>query len=267
VFRNSYLSEVVSLLRNHRQATHGVFQHYPSCGSSVSDIFVGRGGDFSTVFHGENTLALVLGEAVPVRHSLIFVDIFGSISHVERIESSDFRFSHDISLRDHDIFSFIHLTDYSSKDLRQLSSDQRLTSRNHRGYTGYRFRGSTMESVMHGNFGLVYLNTKGQLRSLARQRSIHRYSVQEIFSRDFRYELYFSNPTGRPLRVDVDALDSKGLVTYSETAQIPPFGAWIFCPSKEQTSSYFSWCTRLPVGRCAIFELSDSKSTCNVFHS
>jgi len=128
---------------------------------------------------------------------------------------------------------------------------------------------SQMESMVHGNFGLTYLAGNQKLRSLARQKAIHRYTVQEVFREPFRYELCFPNPTRRTLQISVDLIDLAGTATDTKSQIIPPFGTWMLNLSSDQVQEgrYLSWCSRLPVGRCVIFEINDRDSTCNVFHS
>lgn len=261
--------EVLSQIKNFRRSTYGPFVHYPTAGGSVSDLFIGREGVFRTRFHGENTLALVLGRRVPVEHVIVRINADGGIIDEIRRSSDDFRFSIDLPTVGQEMYSFIHLTSYDREELAGVATDDRLVARNHRGYTGYLLHRSEMESLVHGNFGLTYLAGNGKLRSLARQKAVHRYTVQEIFNEVFRYELCFPNPTTRPLQIAVAVIDSTGAVTETMSRVIPPFGTWMMTLSGDQVRGgrYLSWYSRLPVGRCVVFEIDECKSTCNVFHS
>lgn len=261
--------DVLSQIKHIRDSTYGPLSHYPRCGSSVSDIFIGREGLFETRFHGENTLALVLGNRVPVEHVIARMGTDGNLIDVLKYSSDDYRMSFDLPSIGHEVYSFIHLTNYDEEMLLRVAGDERLVARLHRGYTGYRMRGSPMETVVHGNFGLVYLNRKGRLESLARQKSVHRYTVQEVFNETFRYELCFPNPTARPLRIDVDFIQTTGEKEKTIRGTVAPFGSWLLQVDSDQLQGgrYLSWCSRLPVGRCIIFEIDDLNSTCNVFHS
>lgn len=256
-------------VKHYRNSTYGPLMHYPSSGSSVSDLFVGREGSLRTRFHGENTLALVLGKRLPVEHRIVIVSRDGRIIDELRLDSDDFRVSIDLPTVGDNLYSFIHLTNYSDKTLDALSADRRLIARNHRGYTGYLTCSSSMESVVHGNFGLMYLGKDGALRSLARQKSVHRYTVQEVFGAASQYELCFPNPTSQPLRLQVEILNRMGSAMRTVSQVIQPFGVWMFQFEGEQLSGehYLSWYSRLPVGRCLVFEINDQMSTCNVFHS
>jgi len=260
---------VLSQVKHFRNSTYGPLHHYPTRGSSVSDLFIGREGTFRTRFHGENTLALVLGRRVPVEHLIVRIDADGRVIDEVRHPSDDFRLSIDLPAVGHEMYSFIHLTNYDRATLESVTHDERHVARNHRGYTGYLMDDSAMESVVHGNFGLTYLGRNGRLRSLARQKSVHRYTVQEVFDDTFRYELCFPNPTTRPLRMEVDVVDSTGATTKTFSRVIAPFGTWMLHLDGERLRSgrYLSWRSRLPVGRCVVFEIDDTKSTCNVFHS
>lgn len=261
--------DVLSQIKHFRNSTYGPLIHYPTRGSSVSDLFIGREGLFQTRFHGENTLALVLGEKVPVEHVIVCISADGQVIDCARHSSDDFRFSIDLPSVGQDVYSFIHQTNYDRAMLRSITHDERLVARNHRGYTGYLMHDSEMESVVHGNFGLMYLSSSGKLRSLARQKSLHRYTVQEVFSEVFRYELCYPNPTAQPLQVDIEIIDSSCTVTDMMSRVIPPFGVSTLTLDGNQLrgNKYLSWCSRLPVARCVIFEVNDHKSTCNAFHS
>ena len=260
---------VLSQVKHSRNSTYGPFIHYPTQGSSVSDLFIGREGMFRTRFHGENTLALVLGKRVPVEHVIVCIDADGGVVDELRYSADDFRFSIELPKIDFEMYSFIHLTNYDREILATVTHDDRLVARNHRGYTGYLMNDSQMESMVHGNFGLTYLAGNQKLRSLARQKAVHRYTVQEVFREPFRYELCFPNPTRRTLQISVDFIDLAGTATDTKSQIIPPFGTWMLNLSSDQVQEgrYLSWCSRLPVGRCVIFEINDRDSTCNVFHS
>jgi hypothetical protein len=260
---------VLTQVKHFRSSTYGPFIHYPTQGSSVSDLFIGREGAFRTRFHGENTLALVLGKRVPVEHVIVRIGADGGVVDELRYSADDFRFSIELPVIDREMYSFIHLTNYDRQTLAKVTHDDRLVARNHRGYTGYLMNHSQMESVVHGNFGLAYLAGNRKLRSLARQKAVHRYTVQEVFHEAFRYELCFPNPTRRALQIAVDMVDSTGTATDATSRIIPPFGTWMLKLSSDQVRGgrYLSWCSRLPVGRCIIFEIDECNSTCNVFHS
>ncbi|MFM7526513.1 MAG: hypothetical protein ACKO48_08420 [Actinomycetota bacterium] len=261
--------DVLSQIKHFRNSTYGPLIHYPTRGSSVSDLFIGREGVFRTRFHGENTLALVVGQRIPVEHIIVQISADGNVINESRHMSDDFRLSIDLPVVGHEMYSFIHLTNYDKPTLTNITRDDRFVARNHRGYTGYLMRDSEMESVVHGNFGLTYLGGNGRLRSLARQKAVHRYTAQEVFGEAFRYELCFPNPTARRLRMDVDVMDSTGVVTETMSRTIPRFGTWMLGLDGDQVRGgrYLSWCSRLPVGRCVVFEVDDRNSTCNVFHS
>lgn len=263
------LRDGLAQIKHYRNSTFGPLNQYPSFGSSVSDLFVGREGLFRTRFHGENSLALVYGRRIPVEHLIVLIDCAGAVITQLKVMSDDFRISIDLPSTGHEFYSFIHLSVYSEMVLKPIASDERLITRNHRGYTGYLMRDSLVESTVHGNFGLVYLGKNGSLRSLARQKSVHRYTVQELFNEAFRYDLCFPNPTARSLRMDVDVVDEVGSIRETVSQVIPPFGNWMLRLDGKRLRGgcYLSWRSRLPVGRCIIFEIDEQRSTCNVFHS
>jgi len=265
--RHNYLNRLLDQLRNPRSSDTSFIHHYPKFGNSLSDIFVGRGRHMSTCFYGENPLALVLKEPIEVSHSIVMFDFNGQVLDCTRIESSEFTFRHCFESNIDEDFSFIHLTSYSREIERLFGDDLKRITRCHRGYTSYQLGHSGAESVVHGNYGCVFLDGRGRLVSLARQRSRHRYVLQEVLSPRFRYEFFFSNPTARSLDIEVLGFTDKLKTFEVSSATLPPFGSWIFRPSVQFANSFYSWCTRLPIGRCVVFEFDDKHAACNVFHA
>jgi len=264
-FRHGVIMASIDGLRKLPDMSNSVLHYFPKYSQSLSDMFLARSGQFKTIFIAENPLAMTIGEAVNVKHEFYFNGSDGRHIFSHTIKTDSFMYNYELPELSEELVSFGHFTTYEKRDINKVSSIRHSTYRNNRGYTGY-LRGSTLlPSFVHGNFGGLYLDCHRTLKSIARQRSLHTYLVQEIFSEHCDYELIFLNPTSKSLDITISAYDDHGEICFVSEKTIRPFGLMKF--SAPKGSRIMFWSSRLPILRPLIFELPQSDNGCNVFHS
>lgn len=223
----------------------------------LSDYFVYRGGDYSTVFVAENTAAIMNARHLPCVHYLYFFGSDGRRIHEITHESDRFNAVIECDLpNDIEVAGFIHQTVEASAAGKELT-------RQHRGYTGYRRKSATDApfAMVHGNFGSLYYNRK--IASHAVQRSEFVYSSQLLYDPLYRYELMFLNPTPRRLELAIGASSEDGNRIIHEVS-IDAFGHAVF-ESGGDAGQLF-WKSKLPICRPIVFEHDDAGKTFDVFH-
>lgn len=263
-FKLSSAGQVINESINRRSHPYRVFKRNPSGYSSISDLFVGRNGDFRTTFRAENTLAFMAGEHIPVRHVLTYFDETGRVVSSATFESDSFISDLELSVNVPDFFSFTHHTIYSQNSKLLLSDDPSKLYRQHRGYTGFKYLDQPFVNFVHGNWGALYISNRGRFRSLSRQTSQHTYTVQEKFQSDFDYDIVIQNPTEKNLEVRINGIDLYGFEQSRLNLIIPKFGYHVFRPNDVQP--VISICSNFSVLRPYVFETSKQLRTCNVFH-
>ncbi|MFN7678816.1 MAG: hypothetical protein ACK5QW_09530, partial [Cyanobacteriota bacterium] len=135
----------------------------PPPGGVVSDQFLYRGDIAATSFVAENTLALLAGRPLAVRHELRLFDPEGHA--VGTLEVASDRFFATIPLAGLDLAfgSFLHFSRYAPEDLLAWGLDSedldtyRHLRRLHRGYCLYRKTARSVPAAVHGNFGGLVL--------------------------------------------------------------------------------------------------------------
>ena len=264
-FKSSKIGQVLDELRKSQSHPYRILRRNPSNGTSISDMFIGRNGEFETVFLAENTLALTVGKQLPVEHKFTYFDELGQIIKIETCESNAFMATHQMATDVPNIYSFTHHTSYRDEYLQKIHSDLRVLCRQHRGYTGFKFLEQPLHNFVHGNWGAIYCSDRGSLRSLSTQRSMHTYTIQEFFQDKFEYDILIQNPTEKTLNVRVAGTDNYGNQQTTEEFQIQKFGFRLFQP--EDLQPIYSLSSNFPVLRPYIFEISRSSRTCNVFHA
>jgi hypothetical protein len=141
------IRSTADLLRVRWLLPHAIFES-PSSGGSMSDLFLWRGDVAGTRFIAENTLALMTGEPIEVRHRLTFYTEDGKFLQELDFLSSDTHTAiepGDIGLK---LGTFIHSTFYDPCKLVAEQMDLLRLQRWHRGYCEYRrSEGSVWSSV------------------------------------------------------------------------------------------------------------------------
>lgn len=264
-FKSTRLAQIMNKTRNLQSHPYRIFRINPSGYSSISDLFVGRNGDFKTIFRAENTLALMAGELIPVRHLLTYFDEGGRIVLSENFETDSFIYDLELSKDVPDIFSFTHHTTYSKDSKLLLSDDLSALYRQHRGYTGFKYLDQPFYNFVHGNWGALYISNRGSIRSLSRQTSQHTYTIQEKFVNSFDYDIIIQNPTEKNLDVQIYGVDIHGFEKDQLNLSIPKFGFFSFRP--RDIHPIVSICSDFSVLRPYVFETSKRLKTCNVFHA
>jgi hypothetical protein len=235
----------------------------------ISDFFIFRLDDFETIFIAENNLALLTGEMVACKHMFHFFNALGDLCGNFDIKSNDFYFNLTINkdiTGNEVIGGFTHHVEYSEQVLCQYGSLMKDISFQHRGYTGYKKKNDKGYSYVHGNFGGIYFDINGKIKSLAKTRGKHIYTPQFIVKLNFDYEFVINNPTKNKayIRFLLTTTDSVKEISFNSIA---PFSTQKFTFNQLCTSyeCNISWETNFPLGRCVVFEYG--KGNFDVFHS
>ncbi len=269
--RKSGLQELRTALARvvHRSTLPYASLRQPAPGSVVSDQFLYRGDIAGTSFVAENTLALLVGRALPVLHELRLFDPEGQ--PVRTLEITSERFFETIPLTgiDRAFGSFMHFSRYDPEALLARGLDpgeldaHRQLRRLHRGYCLYRRTPRSVPAAVHGNFGGLVLKRPGQagFQHLARRRGAFLYVPQYRFRPDQRVSLYVMNACRSSERVEV--VREGGTI---EQLWIPPLGTRT-C-RLHGVEGYLGLRSNLPMCRPVVFcEDDDGPDHFDVFHT
>jgi hypothetical protein len=162
--------------------------------------------------------------------------------------------------------SFIHQIKYTNEALKTYKKTLDGITFHHRGYTGYKLKGKNGFSYVHGNFGGVFINAKGRLKSLARLRGKHTYTPQFTIKPNYSYDLIFSNPTSKRTCIKFFLTGNDNFNVIKEKC-IEPYATYNFCLKNLNLNNECNilWETNLPIGRCTVFEKFGE--CMDVFHS
>ena len=175
-----------------------------------------------------------------------------------------------------DYGGFIHTTRYDPDSLNQCDLEVKDKIGQHRSYTGYRsVEGGTDEvfSYVHGNFGGISNDDQGNIKLRATSRRPFCYVPQFSFESKLKYELFFSNPTPKKIRVTLyshSTYEDNSEIGYLE---IPSLGTKLFILDSElmpdKASNCIYWVSNLPICRAICFEHNPQTTlkTFNVFHT
>lgn len=241
----------------------------PPPGGVVSDQFLYRGDIAATSFVAENTLALLAGRPLAVRHELRLFDPEGHA--VGTLEVASDRFFATIPLAGLDLAfgSFLHFSRYAPEDLLAWGLDSedldtyRHLRRLHRGYCLYRKTARSVPAAVHGNFGGLVLKGSGRagVQHLARRRGAFLYVPQYRFRPDQRVSVYVMNACASTERVEVMWAGLR-----LEELRIPPLGTRA-C-QLHGIDGYLSLRSQLPMCRPVVFVADDaSPDHFDVFHT
>jgi len=246
--------------------------------ASFSDQFLYRGDLAGHRFVGENTLALLSGETVPMTHRLSFFDPEGRFLGHQDTTSSRLFTAIDVVDPGAQLASYIHSSHYAPDILRAFSERhagladlQRL----HRGYALYRRTERSVYAAVHGNVGGLRLagqGRTGRTRHLARRRGWFLYTPQIRLAADQKVSLYLLNPCLQRETITVmhatppeNTLPSAGLPVLSQLS-LPARG--LRCCRLEGINGYVTLRSRLPMCRPLIFiEPDGHPDHFDVFHT
>lgn len=258
-------------LRHRWSLPYATFAAPPS-GGSVSDLFLWRGDGAGTRFVGENTLALLTGEPIEVRHRLSFFDADGIPFHAVDCLSSGLYTTiepGDIGLP---MGTFIHATFYEAESLPPQSQALLSLQRAHRGYCAYRRQDNSVWSSVHGNFGGITSGataTDHHHRLLARQRRTFLYTPQYHLRHHQTVTLFFLNPCrqAQTIAIFLNGLEAKsGNSDPLQTLRVPSLG--VRSCTLEGEEGYLSCRSRLPMCRPVVFvEEAGVSHHFDVFHT
>lgn len=240
---------------------------YPK--SDISDLFIFRLGEYETIFIAENNLALLTSELIECEHLFYFFDDVGNSCGNFSTTSNDFHFNLEIDTElTHGVQfgSFIHQIVYANNVIKTYKETLKGITFHHRGYTGYKLRKSNGFSYVHGNFGGMFLDSKKNLKSLARLRDKHTYTPQFTIKPKHDYEFIFSNPTSKCTFIKFFLTDNS-VPDMIQKEDIGPYSTFNFCLKNLNIDGEcnISWETNLPIGRCTVFETFGRHM--DVFHS
>lgn len=237
-------------------------------GTSVSDYFLHRGGEFDTLFVAENNLAMLFAEPVDVVHKLYFYNSLGEEVEVITKKSSNFN-EHihlNAELSDGSLdLAFYHQLQYGQAEMERAFQLVPSLVLGCRGYTGYRKRSTPNEpyTFVHGNFGGMFRN--GSTQSISAQRASHVYTPQFRFESGYRYDFFFHNPTNRPAKFSLYKNGNEEIDSFVIRGR--GFrGATVDCSE----DALISWKSKFPLGRAIVFEFpvdTEQRSGFDVFHS
>ena len=244
----------------------------PPEGGSVSDLFLWRGDGAGTRFIAENTLALLTGTPIEVRHRLSFHDAEGTLFRELDWVSSDLYTTIepcDLALP---LGTFIHATFYDPSSLPPDTGALRALGRAHRGYCDYRRRADSVWSSVHGNVGGITsaaTPSDHRHRLLARPRRHFLYTPQYHLRPSQTVTFFFLNPSGRPQSIALflnGATPNDGHGEPLQTLLVPSLGVR-HCVV-EGREGYLSCRSRLPMCRPLVFvEEAGSSHHFDVFHT
>ncbi|MEB3334089.1 MAG: hypothetical protein VKP70_03805 [Cyanobacteriota bacterium] len=244
----------------------------PPRGGSVSDLFLWRGDGGGTRFIADNTLALLTGAAVEVRHRLTFFDPEGTpFRELDWFSADPYAILEpgDLNLP---LGTFIHATFYDPATLSAEGQALWALGRAHRGYCDYRRQADSVWSSVHGNVGGI---TSGALpsdhrhRLLARRRRRFLYTPQVHLRASQTATLFFLNPCGRPQSIALSLTGTDPDGPRGEplhTLLVPSLG--VRRCVVEGREGYLSCRSRLPMCRPLVFieEVGNSHHF-DVFHT
>lgn len=244
----------------------------PSTGGSVSDLFLWRGDVAGTRFIAENTMALMTGEEIEVRHRLTFYQADGKLFRELDFLSSDPYTAiepGDIGL---ELGTFIHSTFFDTSTLEAEKRHLLRLQRWHRGYCEYRRSEESIWSSLHGNFGGI---TSGADANDHRHRLLARPRVQFLYTPQYRFKskqkatLYFLNPcqTKQSFEVFLNSKEKSGVQNMQiDTLLVPPLG--VSKSSIDGKDGYITCRSRLPICRPILFvEEEGHKHHFDAFHT
>jgi len=236
--------------------------------SDVSDFFTFRLDEYETIFIAENSLALLTAETLNCHHVFHFFDENGSPCGIHKVESEDFHYKLPIDVKmtgGNKFGGFTHHVRYSEELLQKYQELLDDLVFQHRGYSGFRKDVNSGYSYVHGNFGGICLDNKQNIRSFARIRERHTFSPQFIIKPNYRYDLIFSNPVDKEMRIKFILIDGDSIQILKE-ARLNAYATYKLVLDRPIISNCnIAWETNLPVGRCVIFEYNNEFF--DVFHS
>lgn len=258
-------------LRHRWSLPYATFATLPA-GGSVSDLFLWRGDVAGTRFVAENTLALLTGEPIEVRHRLSIFDANGtpfrefdylSTDTYTPIEPGDIGLS---------IGTFIHATFYDESSLEPKTKALLALQRAHRGYCDYRRQPNSVWSSVHGNFGGITsgaMPADHQHKLLARRRSQFLYTPQYHLRPHQTVTLFFLNPCRDTESISIFLHGRDGDTRSREPLQtllVPSLGVrHSILQGKE---GYLSCLSHLPMCRPVVFvEEAGMDHHFDVFHT
>jgi len=224
---------------------------------SICDFFLFRNDNFDCKFIAENNLSLLTGENIQCTHNFTFFDNLGKICSQKVFKSSNYKIDIQIDkeMTNHIGYgSFTHHVSYAREDLLRFIYLKKLSFQN-RGYTGYKYKKQSGYSFVHGNFGGLYIDRLKNIKSLSRKRPTHFYTPQFSIKSGFSYDLFFSNPTKKPIRISIYKITEQGKFCIGSLV-IEGFGTDVFKIDDLEVKQSFnvSWSSHFPVGRAIIFK-------------
>ena len=241
-------------------------------GINFSDAFLFRMDTFETQFMAENSLALLVASKVPCTHTFIFLTTTGKVINRHQIVSEEFHYQLKITesiVGGEKIGSFIHQTAYKDDDIKRYKKILGNHIFMHRGYTGYRKLTTFSEGIysyLHGNFGALYVDQGNRISSLARKEREYIYTPQIAIVPSKCYELFFLNPTDRPIQIIVRLIRNDGSSYKDGDGVAEPFGIFKYSLDQDHPNvKNICWESDLALCRAIIFE--DNGKQYDVFHT
>lgn len=247
--------DLFASLKNRSSAPYSL-KNFFALPKSISDFFPWSPYVEKTYFIAENIRALAKGEKVKVTHLLRFYSSDGALLREDVHSDDDFfcrieikggldidnycAFTHHVqNAKEGDGFFENSLKEYRARICEQ-----------NRGYCIYYPNAElSIGSMVHGNFGGI--PNQGSL--LARQRSLHVYTPSYIFESHNEYDLVFSNPTKKRLKISIFYNSRNDFVEKS----LESLGT---CSIRIRNyTGTLSFESRLPICRPTIFKNPDCK--------
>ena len=252
---------------------------YNDTSTCVSDLFLYRKGEFQTHFIAENRLGILMDQEITCHHTITCFDRNGKVVGVLNTSKSDIHTRISLSEINQGLDEyggFIHTTRYDLDSLKKCHLKEKMEMGQHRSYTGYRsveYGTDGVFSYVHGNFGGISIDDQGNIKLRATTRKPFCYVPQFSFESKLKYELFFSNPTPKKIRVTLyshSTYEDNSEIGYLE---IPSLGTKLFILDSElipdKTSNCIYWVSNLPICRAICFEHNPQTTlkTFNVFHT
>lgn len=244
----------------------------PPAGGSVSDLFLWRQEGGGTRFVAENTLALLTGDPINVKHRLTFFDADGTLFQEMDWLSSEIYTTIEPGDLGLPLGTFIHATFYERSSLPPQTKALLGLQRAHRGYCAYRRQPTSVWSSVHGNVGGI---TNGATDAdhhhelLARRRRKFLYTPQVHLHNSQTVRLFFLNPCrqAESISIFLNSIDATSpSADPLHTLLVPSLG--VRSCILQGKDGYLTCLSRLPMCRPLVFvEEAGTSDHFDVFHT
>lgn len=194
--------------------------------SVVSDLFIWRKSrEFATYFDVINTAKLFAQDAPNSWYvNIVIFDRFGKQMNcfpvqTREVDKITIDLSQAIKNIDQEYGTFSVFRSETPESVKNQESY--ITER---GYTSYRYKDSPLRSYVHGNYDAIAKPPENYVYEMVGGSSFFRrkYFLQHYFFTDYRYELFFVNPTNRRQRIDVYVIDKGNKCNSKSTFYLDP---------------------------------------------